>query len=159
MIKGKILPQDYFLTRDSQGEYHWYGEDPLKSKDRAAVEVSIEDIISNTVGWGTIANPVMVRLNCAKVDRSVEFNVGLLARIRKGEEDRHFEDMAGNVIDVLEVQNSDKEFPLTGVVFNSLGDVVETRKYSYKGDCKDGDETHHLMAMNGQAVFENDIDK
>lgn len=154
-MKGTVLPKDYFLTRDKNGEYHWFEEDPLKSKDRKAAEVNIASVISDTVGWGDIANPVIVHINCAKIDRSVEFNIGLLASVRKGEQDKHFEDLAGNVIDVLDVQNSDKAYPLSGAVFNAYGDVVAVRKYSFKGECSDGAEEHHLIAINGLANFKN----
>ena len=70
MAKGIVLPKDYFLTRDKNGVYHWYEEDPLKSKDRQKAEVDIASVISETVGYGNIANPVMVHLLCARIDRS-----------------------------------------------------------------------------------------
>lgn len=152
-MKGTVLPKDYFLVRGRDGEYHWYSEDPLKAADRDSVEVSIEDVITQAVGWGDVDNPVMVHLNCAKIDRSVPFHVGLLAGIRKGSEDKHFEDMSGHVIDVLEAQNPDKEFPLTGVVLGSAGEFIEARQYSFKGLCKDGEESHRLIAIVGPARF------
>lgn len=153
-IKGIVLPNDYFLTRDNDGRYHWWSKDPLRAKNKAEIEVQIESIITEVVGFGDIANPVLVHLNCAKVDRSVAFQSGLLANIRRGSEAKHFEDLSGSVIDVLEIQNSDRDFPLTGAVFNEKGDVVSVRKYSFKGDCSDGVEEHKLIAMDGVATFE-----
>ena len=38
-----------------------------------------------------------------------------------------------------------------GAVFNEKGDVIEIRKYSFKGACSDGVDEHHLMAINGMA--------
>lgn len=152
-MKGTVLPKDYFLVRTRDGEYHWYSEDPLKSDNREEAEVSIEDVITQAVGWGDVDNPVMVHLNCAKIDRSVPFNIGLLAGVRKGSEDKHFEDMSGRVIDVLEAQNPDREFPLTGVVLGSAGEFIDARQYSFKGLCKDGDEAHRLIAVVGPARF------
>lgn len=152
-MRGIVLPNDFFLVRDKDGLYHWYSEDPLKSKNRDAAEIAIESVISEAVGWGDVANPVVVRINCAKIDRSVAFNVGLLASVRKGVENKHFEDMSGNIIDILDVQNTDRDFPLSAAVYNCYGDAVELRKYSFNGECKDGREEHHLLAINGPAVF------
>lgn len=154
--QGKVLPNDYFLIRDKKGMYHWYKKDPLRCKDKEN-EVSIEEEIREVVGDGSVGNPVLVRLNCAKVNRSENFNIGLLASIRRGYEAKHFEDMNGNVIDVLEIHNSDARFPLTGAVFNENGDVLEVRKYSFEGVCSDGVEEHHLMAVNGSANFDKTL--
>ncbi len=151
--QGTVLPNDYFLTRDKNGNYHWFKKDPLRCKDKDN-EIRIEDEIGEVVGRGDIGNPVLVRLNCAKINRSISFNIGLLSSIRRGREAKHFEDMDGNVIDVLEVQNSDNKYPLTGAVFNSQGDVIQVRKYSFEGVCSDGVEAHHLMAINGAANFD-----
>lgn len=150
-IRGIVLPNDYFLVKDKDGYYHWFAKDPLRNKDKKAIEVNIEDAIAQAVGVGTVANPVIVHLNCAKVDRSVSFNIGLLSSVRRGDEAKHFEDMEGNIVDVLEIQNSDTAFPLSGAVFNEKGDVIEIRKYSFKGACSDGVDEHHLMAINGMA--------
>jgi len=153
MAKGIVLPKDYFLTRDKNGVYHWYEEDPLKSKDRQKAEVDIASVISETVGYGNIANPVMVHLLCARIDRSVEFNISLLTALRKGTENKHFEDMLGNIVEVLEFQNSDPEYPLNGIVLDSRGDMVEMRCYSGRGECRDGVEDHRLLAIKGPASF------
>ena len=153
-MQGTILPNDYFLIRDTKnGTYHWYKGDPFRCDDRRELEVSIEEVITSFIGIGTIANPVVVCLNCALIDRSVNFDVRLLAGIRNGSEEKHFEDMNGNVIDVLEVKNSDAQYPLSGAVFNKDGDVIEIRKYSFQGECSDGKEDHHLMAVNGRLDY------
>lgn len=153
-MRGKVLPNDYFLTRDKNGNFHWYMSDPLRSRDIETLEVKIEDVISDFVGFGDIANPVMVHLNCAKIDRSEKFNVGLLAGVRSGKENKHFEDYNGDFIDIAEIRNSSAEFPLTGIVYNESGDFVEARRYSFKGECSDGIEEHTLIALSGLAKMD-----
>ncbi len=157
-MQGTILPNDYFLIRDSKdGMFHWYKGDPFRCQDRTKLEVGIEEVITSYIGTGTIANPVVVCLNCALLDRSVKFDVRLLSGIRNGSEEKHFEDMNGNVIDVLEVKNSDAQYPLSGAVFNNDGDVIEIRKYSFEGVCSDGKEEHCLVAVNGRLDYARTI--
>ena len=151
--KGIVLPVDYFLVKDDHGIYHWYKKDPHKDKNRRENEISIEAAISEAVGVGNIENPVMVHLKAIRVDRSAPFTVALLEQIRKGGEERHFEDRDGHVVEIIEAQNNDPAFPLNAVVLNEYGDMIKLRQYSFKGECKDGYPEHQLLVFNGLAEF------
>lgn len=156
-LKGKVYPKQLFLTRDKNGGYHWYDKDPMRIPNREDEELmSIEEIITNFVGTGDVTNPVGVYINCCKIVRSEAFNISQPANIRQGIENKHFEDLEGSVVDVLAVRNSDPEYPLNGVVFDRRGNVVENRTYNLAGFCKDGNEDHSLIAINGEAVFDSD---
>lgn len=151
--KGIVLPIDYFLVRDEHGMYHWYQKDPHKDKNRRENEIIIEKVISEAVGIGDVENPVMVHLKAIRIDRSAPFTVALLEQVRKGEE-KHFEDRDGHVVEIIEAQNNDPDFPLNAVVLNEQGNMIKLRKYSFKGECKDGLAEHQLLVFSGPAVFE-----
>ena len=155
-ITGKSFTYDPFLIRDKNGFIHWYRKDPMKAENREETEISIEEEIMSLVGTGTIANPVMVHITCARVNRSEAFNISQPAEVRRSGS-RHFEDLTGTVIDILEVRNSSPQFPLSGVVFNSRGDIIGNRRYSEQGVCEDGVEDHAIVIVNGPAVFEADV--
>lgn len=152
-VKSTVLPKDLFLVRDAQGNFHWYNSDPLKLTDRATAEVNVEEAIAEVVGWGDDANPVMVNIRAAKINRSEEFNTSLLTGIRKGVEDKHIADLTGSVVDISEYQNVSKEFPLSGIVFSRSGEPLSMRLYNFRGECSDGEPSHQLIVMSGPAVF------
>lgn len=156
-IKGKNYPNDLFLTVDRNGLHHFYRKDPMKVENREDYEVSLAHEIMDFIGSGDITNPVLLHISCAKIHRSEEFNISLPGAIRRGEEDKHFEDLTGSVIDILEVRNSSPEFPLSGVVFNRKGDIVANRRYSLRGECEDGQENHSIVAVAGPAVFDVEV--
>lgn len=153
--KGTVLQNDYWLARDGKGEFHWYSQDPLKTTNRRSIEVAIEEIISDNVGVGDIANPVMVRFNCLKVERSSEFDTSLLGAIRNGSAKKHLEDFNGNIVTIAEVQSADLQYPLNGIVYDANGYGVALRKYSPAGLCSDNEEDHRLIVVDGDPVFAN----
>lgn len=156
-IKGTNYPKDVFLVRDKNDVFHWYTKDPMKAENREEHEISVENEIMNLVGKGTVENPVVVHISCARINRSEAFNMAQPSEVRRGNGNRHFEDLTGAVIDILEVRNSNPDFPLSGVVFNKKGDIVDNRRYSIQGLCEDGDEDHTIVIVNGPALFESDV--
>ena len=154
-IKGRVYPEQLYLTCDKRGIYHWYRRDPMGIPNREEEELSsIEDLISDFYGRGDVANPVTIFINGVKIVRTEKFDILQMVNIRQGTVNRHIEDMEGSVVDILEVRNADPSYPLNGVVFDRRGNILETRTYSIDGLCKDGNEEHSLMAVNGKAVME-----
>ncbi len=148
--KGKVYPKDLYLVSDANHEYHFYLSDPMKTRDRAGAEVNIGELISDFIGGdGTVANPIVVALNCAAIQRCEPFAISQPGAIRTGQLKKHFEDMEGRIVDILETKNSDPDFPFNGVLLSRNGAMLGVATYSVLGECKDGIEDHALVCMDG----------
>ena len=157
-VKGQNYPTNLYLTRGRDGKFHWYDRDPKTLENRTNSEIaSLEANIMGLVGNGDDMNPVIVQLVCAHIIRSEAFNISQPAEVRRGGNVKHFEDLDGAVVDVLEFRNSNPAFPFSGVVFDDRGDVVGNRKYAPDGKCEDGVDGHTIVLIAGPAVFESDV--
>lgn len=162
-LKGKTYPVNLYIVRDSDGVIHWYDFDPhkLKKEDRANHEVqSVGDsIIEFCSGAADTINPVVVNIACAHIVRGETFNPSQPAVVRRqgGNNPKHFEDLSGAVVDVLEYQNQSPSFPFSGVVLDRYGNVIATRRFASDGKCEDGEADHTLVLMAGLPIFEKEI--
>ena len=150
--KGKVYPKNIYMVTDSEHVCHFYESDPMRTPDRDAVEVTLAALIVDSVGEGTVPNPVMIALNCAVLKRSEPFAISQPGSIRSGALKRDFEDMAGRVVDILETQNTDPEYPFNGVLLSRDGRMLGTATYSTTGECKDQVSDHTIVCVDGEFV-------
>lgn len=146
---GTAYPGNLYLVESADGGYEWYDCDPrgAEGRDRHRIE-SIESFITGWFGDSDLGNPIMVRLECEALDRCTPFDAAMPHRVRCGELAKHFEDLEGSVIEVTEQTGDDPDWPFVGAVLKD-GTVLETRTYSLRGACSDGDEGHRLVAVDG----------
>ncbi len=147
--KGNLYPHTIYMVNDDNHVSHFYESDPMRTEDRESAEINIGEVISDFVGEGSVMNPVLVALNCAKLERSEPFAVSQPGAVRCGTLKKHFEDMAGHIVDVLDTRNDDANFPFNGVLLTREGKMVGTATYSLKGECSDGVESHNLVLVEG----------
>lgn len=142
-INAKLYPRNLFLTKDAEGRVHWFLDDPMKNKTPEN-EIDVASEIFSFVGTGDVANPVMVRLQCAHIMRCQPFGAEWPDRIRKGEEKKHIQDMNGARVDIIAVMNK-TEFPFNGVVLSEDGAAMCVRTYNENGECSDGVADHAIV--------------
>lgn len=141
-IEAKTFPHNLFLTKDAEGRIRWFLEDPMKNKSEEN-EIDIAKEIFSFVGTGDVANPVMVRLQCAHIVRCRPFGPEWPDRIRKGEEKKHFQDLTGARVDIIAATNR-TDFPFNGVVLAEDGTAACVRTYNKEGVCSDGIADHTI---------------
>jgi len=141
-IEAKTFPHTLFLTKDAEGRPHWFLEDPMKNKSEEN-EINLPGEIFGFVGTGDVANPVMVRLQCAHIVRCRPFGAEWPDRIRRGEEKKHFQDLTGAHVDIIAATNR-TEFPYNGVVLAEDGSAAGVRTYNKTGECSDGIADHTI---------------
>ena len=79
----------------------------------------------------------------------------LQSEIRKGEVEKHLENMDGNLVEILDTRSiADSEYPLNGVVINRYGEPIQLCRFNMSGKCSDGNPLHNLVAINGQYKIE-----
>lgn len=151
-VKGKLYPDNIYMAVDSDHVCHFYRKDPMHTSNREADEVNIGDLLIDFCGEPSIINPVVFALNVAVLDRGEPFAISQPGAVRSGQLKKHFEDLEGHVVDILETKNGDRDFPFNGVLLTRQGTMVGNATYSVTGECKDGIENHRLVCVNG--VFE-----
>lgn len=148
-VEGKIFPGELFLVRGRDGKGHCYSQDPMKVKDRESVEVDLAEALFNFYGESDPVNPMVLHVSGVVFNRGEAFNISMPAKVRSGSYDGHFEDMEGNIVEVLPMRGSDPLFPVNGIVLNKEGVLVAQRHFNGTGQCEDGDEYHRLIVVNG----------
>jgi len=154
-IEAKLLPRDLFLVKGSDGNVHWFLNDPMNNSSLDN-ETNIAEEIFAFVGTGDIANPVMVRIQCAHINRCQPFNPEWPGRIRRGEVKKHLQDITGAQVDIISSTNR-SDFPFNGAVLNEDGSVSCVRTYNEEGECSDGISEHSIFVMENAEPEEEDI--
>ena len=144
-LLAKTYPHDFFLVKGSDGNVHWFLKDPMNNSSMDN-ETNIAEEIFSFVGTGDIANPVMVRFQCGRIERCWPFKVDWLDKIRRGGEGKHIQDYTGAQIDIINAVNQ-SDYPLNGVVLGPDGTVTEVRTYNEDGFCSDGIGEHTLVVL------------
>lgn len=148
-MEGKIYPGEIFLVRGSDGKGHCYLQDPMKIKDRDSVEVDFADTMFGFFGDSNAVNPMVLHISGAVFSRGEAFDISMPAKVRSGSYDGHFEDMEGNIVEVLPMRSSDPLFPVNGIVLTREGGFVAQRHYNGQGQCSDKDGNHVILVVNG----------
>lgn len=141
---AKTYPHDLFLTKDAEGRVHWFLGDPKKNSS-IENETDIAESIFAFVGQGDILNPVMVRFQCAHIERCWPFEPKWPEMIRRFGK-RHIEDRAGAFVEIIDATNK-TDFPFNGAVLADDGTVACVRTYNEHGDCSDGIAEHGILVM------------
>lgn len=153
--KGKLYPQDLFLIEDKDGNVQWYKKDPFRCTGDDNTPFNLEKELIYLAGGASRVNPVMVRIKFFGIHRGEEMTISLQSKIRKGEIDKHLENMEGNLVEILDARTiPDSKYPLNGVVINRYGEPIQLCKFDMGGKCSDGNPLHNLVAINGQYKFE-----
>ena len=148
MAKQITLPQDFYLVRDEDGIFHWYTKDPM-TNNRSNAELTTSDIemlISESIGWGRVENPVVLQISGRKIERSLPLDIGLLSRTYK-EKHLQLKDLTGNIVKPLPESSANPYFPLAGEVYDENGNEIGQRLYTYKGECSDGENDHRVVVV------------
>ena len=133
---GKRYPKDVFLTRDNNGRFHWYSKDPLGLPCKEDFEYSsIEEVITDFVGTGSVVEPVKVNFECLKLTRSLPFSIAHVSAIRQGRLRAYL----------------DPAWPLRGLPVSSEGKRLRERLYSLGGECSDLVPGHRLVTFLGDS--------
>lgn len=149
---GKRYPKDVFLTRDNNGRFHWYSRDPLGLPCKEDFEYSsIEEVLTDFVGTGSVVEPVKVNFECLKLTRSLPFSIAHVSAIRQGRLRAYLGDADGCVVTVLPERSDDPAWPLRGLPVSSEGKRLRERLYSLAGECSDLVPGHRLVTFLGDS--------
>lgn len=147
---GKRYPKDVFLTRDDKGRFHWYSRDPLGLPNKEDYEYSsIEEVITDFVGTGSVIEPIKVNFECLKLTRSLPFSIAHVSAIRQGSLRAYLGDADGSVVTILPERSDDPAWPLRGLPVSSEGKRIRERLYSLAGECSDRVAAHRLVTFLG----------
>lgn len=159
-IKGQTFPDDLFLVRDENDKINWYRLDPMKHPGPNNQPIPLEDLLFDFFGEGNTLNPVLIRIQGVKYIRGEDFSISLPGAIRKGIEDKHFEDLEGSYVDIIEARNQNNlDFPINGVILSAKGEVLGIRNYNFKGQCADGIKTHRIVVVKGALALFTEKEK
>ena len=151
-MKGKTYPGALFLVRGKDGKGHFFTGDPAKPENRGSSEVDVAEELFRFYGDADIAAPLKLRVAGLISERGDRFDIAAPGRIRSGETAKHFEDIEGNIVEVLEMSSPDSRFPVNGVVVDRKGKLIAQRLYDGEGVCNDGDECHRLIVVDGRVA-------
>lgn len=151
----RAYPDDIYVTFDSEQNAHFWTSDPLRAKETGVGEQDFGDIILNLYEGqpSDAVNPIMLRFMTYRYRRGDSFDISIPEKIRRHEIDAHLCDAEGNIIEITNTFNQDKEYNLNAVVFGPDGTIRETRKYSSTGQCSDKLDAHKLIVMSGDSNF------
>lgn len=145
-IKGTKLAMPLYVIMDETGRAHLYTADPLDPAN-ADREVTLEALLSDWTGSGSLINPVVLNLSGGVLRRGEPFTPSSLGRLRSGETPMTVRDRQGSTVTISEDSPVDGEWPLEGTVTDPSGVILADRTYALDGRCSDGEEGHSLLMM------------
>lgn len=157
-LETQMYPKYLFLAEDSDGILRWYSNDPMKAGSEDLAVVDPGALMVDMLGHCTKANPIVVQIGGAILERSFAFDSSIPGQIRKGTLAAHIRDYEGNYVEILSMSGADPDFPLNGAVLDENNEPIAFRKFSLRGACSDGIQDHGLVVFHGLLKIDTDKD-
>lgn len=151
-FETQLIDTEFFIAQDESGNLHCYDRDPLRTPDREGARIDLLKAIVDQFGKPDIANPIVIKVKGARLDRCKPFDAGMPERIRGGLA-AHFEDFEGTCMEIVGRRWANKDFPLTALIIREDGLTDGYRLYSNKGECEDGVASHRLVVVDGAIPY------
>ena len=145
----QTYPKFLFLAEEGEKGLQWYNVDPMKAGDSELTRVDVGKILIDMLGHCTKANPIVVQVGGAVLERSFAFDASIPTQMRTGKIAAHIRDYEGNYVEILPMRGADPDYPFNGAVLEDNGEPVAFRKYSSRGACADGLQEHSLVVFHG----------
>ncbi len=159
-LETQMYPKYLFLAEDEDGRIQWYNTDPMKAGGNDMARVDPGRLMVDMLGHCTKANPIVIQIGGAILERSFAFDASIPDQMRKGTLAAHVRDYEGNYVEILPMHGADPDFPLNGALLDEGGEPICFRKFSLRGACSDGDVNHSLVVFHGilKMTSEKDLD-
>ena len=157
-LETQMYPTYLFIAEEENGQIRWYATDPMKAGANDAAIVDPGRLMVDMLGHCTKANPIVIKIGGAILERSFAFDASIPDQMRKGTLAAHIRDYEGNYVEILPMRSNDPDFPLNGAVLDEAGEPICFRKFSFRGACADDNPNHSLVVFHGLLKMESDKD-
>lgn len=157
-LETQMYPTYLFIAEGEDGRIQWFATDPMKAGANEAAVVEPGRLMVDMLGHCTKANPIVIKIGGAILERSFAFDSSIPDQMRKGMLAAHIRDYEGNYVEILPMHGSDPDFPLNGAVLDENGQPICFRRFSLRGACSDDNPDHSLVVFHGLLKMDSDKD-